>query len=85
MASGEAGIFPVPTLADGARLLMVVRGKRMRDKGQLKHERFRLDIKGRTFHHEDSQALEKVAWRGCTGSMLREFKTKLPNLIRHCN
>lgn len=35
----------------------------------------------KTFHHEDSQALERVDRRGCVVSILREFKAKLSNLI----
>lgn len=55
-------------------------GKRMRDNGQLKHEGFRLDL-CENFHHEDSQALERVDHRGCVVSILGEFKARLSNLI----
>lgn len=53
-------------------------GRRIRDNGQMKQERFRLNIAEnismRTARHGKSAVF-----------ILEKFKVKLSNLIRHCN
>jgi len=59
-----------------ARLFSVVHGRRMTDNcHKLKREKFRLAR--RNFHCKGSQAVAKVAQRGCRVSALGVFKTQV--------
>lgn len=60
---------------------MVDCGRRFRHNGcNLKQKRFRLDVR-KNFLHEESQAFEQVAKRGCAVPFLEAFPTYLDKAL----